>query len=462
MRITTIRSEGLSALSYFVSSGDEALVIDPRRDAYIYAQLAEEKGVQISHIFETHLNEDYVIGSLELQNRAPDSKIAHSKETSFKYGNIRLHDEDTFNVGNMHVTCLHTPGHTDDSMCYVIADESVSPDPIVAFTGDTLFVNSVGRTDLVDIKKHEEMSRKLYQSLHQKILSLEDGVVIHPGHGSGSVCGGAIGDREFSTIGYEKHHNEWLSLNEEEFVQSKINQRLTTASYFKHCEHLNTVGATILEDLPTINELDVETFSDLLKDDQHRAIDMRSSSEFLEKHIPGSISLSIENMGRLVGWALRPTQSFSIILRDKIRNLDLAKAMLYRVGFDDIRGYLKNGVDIWTRSGRESSSIEILSLEVLGAYQTRSEMNIIDVREHFEYDKERIEGSSSYPLTEFEEVADTIETDRPITTICPSGYRSTTAASILKRKGIGNVFATLSGLKSWKAHDFPLENITEE
>ncbi|MFW9981883.1 MAG: MBL fold metallo-hydrolase, partial [Candidatus Thorarchaeota archaeon] len=323
MRITTIRSEGISALSYFISSGDEAIVIDPRRDAQIYAQLAEEKGVKISHIFETHRNEDYVIGSLELQNIVPSSKIAHSNATAFKYGDIRLQDQDSFNVGEMQVTCLATPGHTDDSMCYVVADKSVSPDPIVAFTGDTLFVNSVGRTDLVDIKKHEEMSQKLYQSLHEKLLSLDDGVVIHPGHGSGSVCGGAIGDREFSTIGYERNHNEWLSLNEEEFVQAKISQQLTTASYFKHCEHLNTIGATILEDLPNINELDVETFSDLLNDDQHRAIDTRSSKEFLEKHIPGSISLSIDNMGRLVGWALRPTQSFSIILRDEFRDLEL-------------------------------------------------------------------------------------------------------------------------------------------
>lgn len=462
MRISTIKSEGIAALSYFVSSGDEAAVIDPRRDAHIYAHLAAEMGVSISHIFETHRNEDYVIGSLELQSLVPDARIAHFRMTPFKYGDIRLEDQDTFTVGEIHITCFNTPGHTDDSMCYVVADKSVSADPIVAFTGDTLFVNSVGRTDLVDITKHEEMSHKLYHSLHEKILPLDDGVVIHPGHGSGSVCGGDIGDREFSTIGYERLHNEWLSLDEEEFVQERVKQRLTTASYFKHCEHLNTVGAPLLADLPEIEELDIDTFEKLLQDDEHRAIDTRPSNEFLESHIPGSISLSIDNMGLLVGWALRPAQSFSIILRNDVDDYKLTKAMLHRVGYDDIRGFLKNGLETWIQSGRKDSSIESLSLEVFGAYQTRSEMEIIDVREPFEYDKERIQGSSSSPLTEFEEVVDAIESDRPIATICPGGYRSTTAASILKRKGVENVVVSLAGLKAWKAHDFPLDSGIDE
>ncbi|MFX1485446.1 MAG: MBL fold metallo-hydrolase, partial [Promethearchaeota archaeon] len=387
MRITTIRSEGLSALSYFVSSGDEALVIDPRRDAHIYVQLAEDKGVQISHIFETHRNEDYVIGSLELQNVAHDSKIAHSRETAFKYGDIRLQDGDVFNVGNMHVTCLYTPGHTNDSMCYVVADRSVSTDPIVAFTGDTLFVNSVGRTDLVDIKTHEDMSRKMYHSLHEKLLKLSDGVVIHPGHGSGSVCGGDIGSREFSTIGFERKHNKWLSLEEDEFIQSKVKQRLTTASYFKHCEHLNTVGAPLLAEQPISSELDIEEFEKLLQQDMHRAIDIRSSQMFTEGHIPSTISLSIANMGLLVGLALKPTQNFSIIFENDMDELQLAVAMLHRIGYDDIRGYFRNGFKLWTESGREVRSIESMSLEVFGAYQTRSELDIIDVREPHEFDE---------------------------------------------------------------------------
>ncbi|MHA2024333.1 MAG: MBL fold metallo-hydrolase [Candidatus Thorarchaeota archaeon] len=462
MRLSTIKSEGLAALSYFVRSGNQAMVIDPRRDVDVYVDLSKEMGVTISHIFETHRNEDFVIGSLELQSKVPEARIAHSKVTPFKYGDIRLDDHDTFTVGDILITCLNTPGHTNDSMCYIVADTSTSSDPIVAFTGDTLFVNSVGRTDLVDINKHEEMSRKLFHSLHEKVLSLDDGVVIHPGHGSGSVCGGDIGTRDFSTIGFERKHNKWLLLEEESFVQAKINQQLTVASYFKHCAHLNTMGAPLLSDRPEIEELDIGEFENLLQQENHRAIDIRTSSEFIGSHIPDSISLSMGNMGQLVGWALRPTQNFSIILGTETDDLRLAKAMLHRIGYDDIRGYLKNGVDAWTKSGREVRSMESMSLEVFGAYQTRSELEIIDVREPHEYDKERIEGSVSFPLTKFEEDSTNIESDRPIATICPGGYRSTTAASILMRKGKKGIRVTLDGIKDWKAHDFPLSHGTED
>ncbi|MCJ7817987.1 MAG: MBL fold metallo-hydrolase, partial [Candidatus Thorarchaeota archaeon] len=184
MRITVIRSEGLAALSYFVSSENEAMVIDPRRDAFVYHRLAAEMDYKITHIFETHRNEDYVAGSLELQSYVSDAEIGHSKATKFGYGDISISDGEMFQIGKMRVTCLNTPGHTDDSMCYAVADSTVSPDPIVVFTGDTLFVNEVGRTDLVNINKHAQMSKKLYTSLHEKVLLIGDDVIIHPGHGA--------------------------------------------------------------------------------------------------------------------------------------------------------------------------------------------------------------------------------------------------------------------------------------
>jgi len=458
MRIHTVKSVGLAALSYFVSSGNEAIVIDPRRDVDIYKHLADEDGAEIIHIFETHRNEDYVSGSLELKNMVPEARIGHSNQTNFKYGDDSLADNESFTIGHMSVTCIQTPGHTDDSICYVVADLSVGSNPIVAFTGDTLFVNEVGRTDLVDPKKHELMSRKLYKSLHEKLLPIGDGVIVHPGHGAGSVCGGNISSREFSTIGFERANNIWLKMDETEFVKSKVHQRLTLASYFKHCEHLNTVGPPILADLPEPRELDVETFSNLLQDDIHRAIDTRTSAEFLESHIPGSISLSITNIGRLAGLSLRPEHTFSIILRNETDDFSLASTMLHRIGYDQIVGFLKNGLQQWVATGRKMDSIEELSLDEFGARQTRREVKVIDVREPHEFDQEHIEDSLSFPLTKLEEVAKNIKFDGPITTICPSGFRSTTAASILKRQGVNDITVSLDGLKAWKAYDFPLEN----
>jgi len=457
MRIRTIKSEGLAALSYFVSSGREAMVIDPRRDAEIFKHLAEEEDVEITHIFETHRNEDYVSGSLELKALVPEARIGHSNLTNFQYGDDSIADGETFTIGKMSISCIQTPGHTDDSICYVVADLKVGPDPIVSFTGDTLFVNEVGRTDLVDLKKHEEMSRKLYHSLHQKLLPLGDGVIIHPGHGAGSVCGKNIGNREFSTIGFEKANNIWIGMSETEFVESKVRQNLTRALYFKHCEHLNTIGPPLIADLPEPQELDIESFSKLLEDDGHRAIDTRPSAEFLKRHIPRSISIKIKSMGWLAGWALRPEQTFSIILRNDVDDLVLAQAMLRRIGFDNILGFLRNGVSQWSASGRETDSIEVLSLDEFSVKQARREVFVIDVREPHEYDKERIEDSISSPMTRLDEKAKDFTAIGPIVTLCPVGNRGTTAASILKHKGVDDVAVSLDGLKTWKAFDYPLE-----
>lgn len=432
------------------------MVIDPRRDVEIYRQLAIEEGVEIVHIFETHRNEDFVTGSLELQAIFPDARIGHSNQTNFQFGDDSISDSETFTVGKMKVTCIQTPGHTLDSICYLVADGSVGSNPSIAFTGDTLFVNEVGRTDLVDKKKHESMSRKLYRSLHEKLLPQGDEVIIHPGHGAGSVCGGDIGDRESSTIGFERANNRWLSMNEEEFVEAKINQELTLSSYFKHCEHLNTIGPPLVANMPAPSELDVEQFSQLIEDNSHRAIDIGTSVDFLKSHIPGSISLSITNMGGLVGLALRPNLTFSIILRAGNDDWSLASAMLHRIGYDHIIGYLRDGLKNWVKSGRKTSSIEKLSLDEFGARQTRREVIVVDVREPHEYHEECIENSISVPLTSIEETDIGFAKDGPITTICPSGYRSTTAASILKRRGVEDISVSLDGLKAWKAYDYPL------
>ncbi len=458
MRITTIRSEGLAALSYFVSSENEVMVIDPRRDALVYHNLATESESKITHIFETHRNEDYVTGSLELQSYVPDAKIGHSKATKFGYGELNLADGEIFQIGKMKVTCLNTPGHTDDSMCYVVADTSVGPDPIVAFTGDTLFVSEVGRTDLVDITKHSKMSKKLYASLHDKVLTLGDGVIIRPGHGAGSVCGGAIGDREFSTIGFEKANNAWLAMDEEEFIKSKVSQRLTHSSHFKRCEKLNTDGPPLLSSLKPIEELEISEFEKLLVHPDQRSIDTRSHTDFLKAHIPRTISLSLNRIGLIAGWVLRANQTFSFILND-YNDLDLATNYLYRVGLDNIIGYLKNGFQGWRKSGRAVESIPSISIEKLHAGMENKTISIFDARESHEYEQEWIAHSMISPLTRLEEevlhIDDSAATN---VTVCPSGFRSTTAASIMKRNGINNVTVFLSGIKGWKAHGYPVES----
>jgi hydroxyacylglutathione hydrolase len=456
MRISTIRSEGIAALSYFVSSDGHGVVIDPRRDALIYYELANHEDTDIEYIFETHRNEDYVIGSLELQAMMPHAEIGHSNASPFRYGEHNLADGETFVVGKMHITCISTPGHTEDSMCYVVSDRAVGPDPIIVFTGDTLFVNEVGRTDLVDRSRHAQMSQKLYDSLHGRVLPLGDGVIVHPGHGAGSVCGGAIGEREFTTIGYERSNNIWLNMNEEDFVDSKIKQELTLAPYFKHCELVNTQGPQILSAGVAPQELDVSTLAKLLSNPDHLVLDTRPPGEFLKQHIPKSVSMSLSNMGLIAGWTLKPQQSFSLILGDR-RDFGEAWSYLVRVGLDHIVGFLAGGIADWTDSGRVTNSIKSISIEDLKTQVDRREVQIIDVREPHEFELEHIKGSISLPLTQLTDTAPSLHFTTALATICPSGFRSATAASILMRSDIRDIVVPLEGFKGWKNLNLPTE-----
>ncbi len=431
------------------------MVIDPRRDVGVYLELAKQEASEIVHIFETHRNEDYVIGSLELQYHIPGVKIGHSSATHFEYGNNSLGDGDIFRIGDMQVSCISTPGHTDDSMCYVIADITVSEDPLAVFTGDTLFVNEVGRTDLVDIKKHELMSRKLFKSLHEKLLPLGDGVIVYPGHGAGSVCGGDIGSREFTTIGYERANNKWLHMNEEEFVKAKLEQKLTLSSHFRHCEHLNTIGPPILAQMPDPKMLDSDSFDNLLKQDGYVAVDTRSADFFVCGHIPGAISVPMSGMGKYAGWILRPDETLLLVL-ERPDDLKQALAYLHRIGFDNVAGYLGPGMDAWYDSGRQRATVHTYSIEQVKELHESGAVGILDVRQPHETEREYIDGASFIPLTEIRDSNKPLSVSSQNVIMCHGGVRGTSAASILLRKGAKNYGVSLDSLSGWKIRGYPL------
>ncbi|MFW9979846.1 MAG: rhodanese-like domain-containing protein [Candidatus Thorarchaeota archaeon] len=454
MKITTIRSEGLSHLSYFVSSDGEAMVIDPRRDCDVYVELATIDESDILHIFETHRNEDYVVGSLELQNLAPSARIGHSASTSFKYGDDNLHDEDTFSIGGFKVTVVHTPGHTDDCLCFAVHDYGFSDDTLLLFTGDTLFVNEVGRTDLVDKSKHEEMSRKLWYSLHEKVLPLGDGVIVYPGHGAGSVCGGAIGSRDFSTIGYERRNNVWLSMDEEEFVSNKLRQNLTISPYFKRCEKLNTDGPPLIADLDPIRLLDLSTFEHLADDSNSMILDTRPASDFARNHIPKSISMDLDNMGLFAGWILYPEYQYLFALNSPM-DLEEAAGALYRVGIDSMYGYLNGGFAAWQASGKRTETLPMYSVDSIISGLSNGTFQLVDVRQPHETTSYGIEGSSFIPLTTMNELG-MLNPSLPTATICPAGVRSATGASIMKHAGIKLAGISEYGLKEWKLRGLPM------
>lgn len=211
MKLYTIKSEGLAHNSYLLIAGSEAVVIDPRRDCKIYAHIASKNCTKIKYIFETHRNEDYVVGSRELHG-ITNAEICHSKELAFKYGDHSLDDGEDLKIGNLNVKALLTPGHTDESLCYSVSDLDKSPNPFMVFTGDTLFVGSIGRTDLQGKEAQPKQAEKLFESLHEKVLPLGDQTLMYPAHGSGSVCGSEISEQAFSTLGYERKTNPYLNL----------------------------------------------------------------------------------------------------------------------------------------------------------------------------------------------------------------------------------------------------------
>jgi len=214
-----IRSEGLSHNSYFIADSGDAAVIDPRRDCQVYLDLASSSGSRITHIFETHRNEDYVSGALELSGRT-GAAVYHGAALDFSFGRPVL-EADRFRIGRLELAVLETPGHTRESISLVMCDLSVSRDPLVIFTGDALFAGDVGRTDLLGPEKAEWAAGTLYDALHGKVLPLGDGVIVCPAHGAGSVCGGEIADLELSTIGFERAHNPCFQLDRESFIAMK-------------------------------------------------------------------------------------------------------------------------------------------------------------------------------------------------------------------------------------------------
>jgi hydroxyacylglutathione hydrolase len=447
MRLELVTSEGLAHTSYFLSDRGEALVIDPRRDCEIYTHLAERECAKIRYILETHRNEDYVIGSLELQNLT-DAEIAHSRETPFRYGEHNLSDGDSFKVGRLKVEALHTPGHTDDSMCYVVYDPTTGSDPAMIFTGDTLFIGDVGRTDLVGIDVWREKSERLYESLHGKVLPLGDHVLVYPAHSAGSICGSHLSDREISSIGYEKNANFILQLEKEDFVEHMTGQKLLRPPYFRKMEEYNLNGAPLLHEAPEPRPLTVEEFEEEIHQPDAVIVDTREPGAFAGSHIPGSLSIWLDGVSFYPGWVLTYDQRI-LLVTERREDVEKAENYLRRIGFDNIAGHLCPGLGEWRDQGKPIDHLGTLSAATLKERLDLGEILLVDVREEREWEEGHIEGAENIYVGHLKEEADRLPRDRPIATTCGWGGRGSLGASILKRLGFEEVCNVLGGMRAW-------------
>ncbi|MGD2251064.1 MAG: MBL fold metallo-hydrolase [Candidatus Methanofastidiosia archaeon] len=444
-----IVSEGLAHNSYFIGSAGEAAVIDPRRDCYIYPERAVHNNVRITHIFETHRNEDYVIGSVELA-QITGADIYHGSALNFGYGNP-VHDKDIFTVGNLELQVLETPGHTDESISITLKDLDMTDKVYMVFTGDTLFAGEVGRTDMYGPHETDRLSIALYHSLFEKLLPLGDGVIVCPGHGAGSVCGAKLSEHPFTTIGYEKKTNLALQLTKKEFITHKSNEKLYMPPYFKKMEEYNKNGPPLLHGLPLVCPLPPKK----IKEIPAQILDVRNPPSFSGAHIPGSINIWRQGVSLFTGWMF--TYDEPIIIVDESNRITDVVQYLARIGYDNVKGFLAGGFPAWIKSSFPMGMIDTWSVHDLNQNLTE-DIFLLDVREITNFKEDGyIKGAHHIYVGDLPHKLDEIPKDTHIVVYCDSGFKTSIATSFLKVKGYKNLTNVLGGTIAWKKAEYPME-----
>ena len=447
-----VKSEIVSHLSYFIGSGTEAVVVDPRRDCQVYADIAKREGMNVMHIFETHRNEDYIIGSLELADLT-GADIYHGPWPEFMYGNV-VGDGQEFKVGKLKVTAIHTPGHTPGDISIAVVDTSVGEETVLVCTGDTIFVNDTGRTDFGGPEGRREWSENLYDSVFNKLFPLGDHVILCPAHGSGSVCGGKIADREQSTLGLERLMSPVLQLGREEFIRYKVEEQHVYAPYFRRMEVYNVEGAPYFGVGPHPSALTADEFREKWEEGAI-VLDTRPPPSFGAGHIKGSFSLVLKRLG-LVGWVLPDDQPVILVMASQ-GHLDYITRNLSRIGYDNVAGYMAGSIVNWYKKGLPLERLEMITVPELKEKLDGGEAwLVLDVRSHEEWDAGFIEGAMNVYVGLLGKRLDEVPQDRPVAVICKSGTRSGFASSIMLRAGRENIHNVLGGMEAWKNLGYPL------
>jgi hydroxyacylglutathione hydrolase len=447
-----IEAEGISHYSYLLGSGSEAAVIDPRRDVDVYLDLAQKNDYNIKYVLETHRNEDYLIGSLELAEQS-GAEIWHAdQQLPYEYGEAAK-DGQEWKLGSHTVQAISTPGHTPGSMSYLLSDAHNVP--LMVFTGDTLFAGEVGRTDLAGEEQIPELTARLYESIFQKLLPLGDGVIVCPAHGSGSVCGRSISDRAWTTIGTECLSNPRLQVSGRDEFVSAVGVKLERPPYFRKMEQWNLSGPSRLSSLRYPRPLAPQEFAGLPRESV--VLDSRFDG-FGAAHIPGSICIWLGGVSSFAGWFL-PYDQHILLVCDTV-HLETLVGQLRRMGYDRIEAYLAGGgVLAWHRAGLDTESLATVTVPELCHLLDRGDDTwVLDVRSQGELTHDgEIPGAHHIHLTQIPERSLEVPRDRSVFIFCGSGLRSMVAASLLKREGWQNLTVVLGGFSAWKSVSCPLK-----
>jgi hydroxyacylglutathione hydrolase len=436
MFLERVRSEGLEHWSYVVGDQDRAFVVDPRRDCRVYLDVAYRHGAVITHVFETHTYEDLLLGSTELAALTGASILRGRRSISAHAYGEAAREGDTFGVGGLKVRVLETPGHTYDGLCLVLSQGG--DDPVAVFTGDTLLVGGVGRTDLMP-GQEEEVAGLLHDSLHGKLFTLGDHLAVYPAHGAGAIVGARLVDRDFTTLGFERRHNRLAALTDRgEFVRRVAAERQPRPPYFREMERLNRKGPPALSIPRVPRPLSADQLADAIGQGA-LVVDTRSPEAFAGACIPDAVAIPLDMLAAYAGWFLPYDRPIALVV-EHYDDAERAVRRLARVGYDDVAGFLHGGMRAWEASGRRYECIPaIYAGDLERRLQTGPDFTLLDVRTREEFEAGHLPEAKHVFLGELPDRLDEIPRDQPVVTFCGSGRRAITAASILKRFGYPDV-----------------------
>ena len=449
MKVEQIYTKCLSQGSYYIECNKEVAIIDPIREVETYVEKAKKSGSKIKYIFETHIHADFISGHLNLAKKT-GAKIIYGPKSETTFNKTIASDYEKFKLGNSIIVAIHTPGHTIESTTYLLKDTNGKDHAI--FTGDTLFLGDVGRPDLSQISDldNKDLASMLYDSLRNKIMILNDDVIVYPGHGQGTSCGKDLSSETIGTLGDQKKTNYALrdKMTKEEFVKEVLNGLLDPPKYFPSNVELNKNGylesQIILKE--SLNALDPNKVEELIK--EVILLDVRNENDFAESHIPGSIFIGLD--GRFAPWVgelLEDIKKPIILLAPKGREEE-AITRLSRVGFDNIKGYLKGGIKSWIELKKQTNSIENIKAQDFMSLNSKFDINILDVRSQNEYLSGSVDGSLNIPLINLTDNLDKLNSNKRSYIYCKGGYRSMIASSILNSKGINDITNIIGGYDS--------------
>ncbi|MCI0750452.1 MAG: MBL fold metallo-hydrolase [Flammeovirgaceae bacterium] len=454
MYIQQLYTNCLAEAAYYIESEGEAVVIDPLRETEPYINLASDRKAKIKYVFETHFHADFVSGHIDLAKKV-DAQIVYGPNANTNYSVYNAKDGEVFKIGKVTFKVLHTPGHTPESSCYLLMDESGKPHAV--FTGDTLFVGDVGRPDLLDgIMTKEELAEMMYESLNKKIKTLPDEVIVYPAHGAGSACGKNIGKETFSTVGEQKKFNYALQdMAKDEFIKKLTEGIMPPPQYFFEDARINKMGYTSIDEVISNNSkaLSIQEFKTVLSKDAI-ILDTRVADNFEKGFIPGSVNIGLNGQFAVwVGTLIDIKKPLLLVTEEGKEEETVLR--LARVGYENVVGYLKGGANAWDG---KLDTVRSITAEQMKIEMTNAE--ILDVRKPGEWSTCHLKEASFLPLGDFPKNLDGLDKEANYVIHCAGGYRSMTAVSIMKNHGFKNLTNVYGGFGAISKTDCAV--VTEE